>query len=124
MLDDDDEEGYTPQLALQGVLNRAEGRRLVLGNNPAELRKAVDSKAEPDLARARELFAAKKADEAQRLLRKLVRKPGSAGNGLLKLHVAQLLCEQGRGKAAVELLDPAPARYRRTRVITTSSAWR
>jgi hypothetical protein len=55
---------------------------------------------------AQELFAQKKPDEGQQLLLDLVKRPKHTANQVLKLHAAKLLCENGRGKAAVPLLDP------------------
>jgi tetratricopeptide (TPR) repeat protein len=90
--------------SLAEVLYRAEGRPLVLSNDPAAARAALDKLVDADLARGNALLKGGKGDEADRVLLGLTKR--HAGNHFLTVQVAALLHEHGRTKALADLLQP------------------
>jgi hypothetical protein len=93
-----------PARSLAEVLFRAEGRALVLSNDPALAKKALDKLVDPDLARGTDLLKQNKGDEADRALLEMAKR--HEGNHYLIVHVGALLHEHGRKKALAELLQP------------------
>jgi tetratricopeptide (TPR) repeat protein len=102
----DEEESGGPTSWLGDALVRARGRTLLLTNDPAAAKEALKELADPDLARARDLFEDKKGAEADRLLLDLVGRKKHADNAYLVLHVGKLLYEHGRLDALRKLLEP------------------
>jgi tetratricopeptide (TPR) repeat protein len=91
--------------SLAEVLYRAEGRPLVLSQEPGTAKKALDDLVDGDLARGTELLKAGKGDEGERVLREMTKR--QAGNYYLAVRVGALLYGHGRTKALAELLKPA-----------------
>jgi tetratricopeptide (TPR) repeat protein len=89
---------------LAEVLYRAAGRPIVLSNDPAEAKIALDKLVDPDLARGTALLKEGKGDEADRVLLDLMKR--HAGNHHLAVQVGTLLHQHGRGKALKALLKP------------------
>jgi tetratricopeptide (TPR) repeat protein len=90
--------------SLAEALYRAEGRPLVLSNDPAAARAALDKLVDPDLARGTDLLKGGKGDEADGVLLGMTKR--HAGNYYLTVRVATLLQEHGRTKALADLLRP------------------
>jgi tetratricopeptide (TPR) repeat protein len=91
---------------LGDALVRAQGRTLLLTNDPAAAKEALKELADSDLSRARDLFEDNKAAEADKLLLDLVGRKKHADNAYLVLHVGKLLYEHGRLDALRKLLEP------------------
>jgi len=91
--------GAPPSLA--EVLFRAEGRPLILSNDPAAAREALDKRIDPDLARGTVLL---QNDKGDRVLLDLMNR--HAGNYFLMRQVGLLLQQYGRSKALAVLLKP------------------
>jgi tetratricopeptide (TPR) repeat protein len=90
--------------SLAEALFRAEGRVLVLSNDPAVAKKALDKLVDPDLARGTDLLKQNKGDEADRVLLEMAKRHDR--NYYLMVHVGTLFHEHGRKKALAELLQP------------------
>jgi Tol biopolymer transport system component len=104
---EDDEEDAGPPLAwMRDALVRAQGRTLLLTNDPASAKDALAELGDPDLARATELLNQKNGAEADRLLLDLVGRPKVAHNDYLVLFVGKRLYEHGRFDALRRLLEP------------------
>lgn len=73
------------------VVARAEGRRLVLTNAAAPDKELLQDLTNPDLARGVELLRAGKAEEGERVLRKLLERGPHRANRFLALHIGRLL---------------------------------
>jgi hypothetical protein len=86
-------------------LRQAEGRPLVLANDPAAGQAAVAALSDPDLARATELWQQNKTDEAETMLLKMVEKERHKKNRRLVLVVGQLLYEHNRKLALQRLME-------------------
>jgi Tol biopolymer transport system component len=104
--EDDEEEPRYPTTWLEDALIRAQGRTLLLTNDPAATREALKELADPDLARSTELYENKKGAEADRLLLDLVGRKKHARNDYLVVCVGRLLYEHGRLDALRRLLEP------------------
>ncbi len=107
---DDDEEDIPGNAwpSLEVLLQRLEGRTLVLVNDPARGREAVAAKVDPDLARAGDLLDQGKGEEGEELLLSLIERGGHARNWALTLQVGELLHRHDR-KAALRRLLERPA---------------
>jgi hypothetical protein len=90
--------------SLAEVLYRAEGRPVVLSDDAAAARQALDKLTDPELARATDLLKQGKGAEADRILIDVAKR--HPGNHALIVHVGTLLQEHGRTKALVELCRP------------------
>jgi hypothetical protein len=90
--------------ALAEVLYRAMGRPVVLTNDPAGAKEALDKLVDPDLARGSGLLNEGKGDEADRVLLAMVKR--HPDNHYLVVHVGLLLQQRGHTKALVTLLKP------------------
>jgi hypothetical protein len=97
----DKEDG--PQ-SLAEVLYRAEGRPLVLCDDPTAANEALAKLIDPDLARGTDLLKQNQGDEADRVLLEMMKR--HENNYYLILHVGTLLREHGRKKALADLLQP------------------
>ncbi len=92
------------EASLAEVLFRAEGRPLLLSNDPAAVKVALEKQVDPDLARGTILLQNDKGDEADRVLLDLMKR--HSGNHYLVRQVGTLLQQHGRGKALADLLQP------------------
>jgi tetratricopeptide (TPR) repeat protein len=81
---------------VKDALIRAEGRVVVLANDPAVGKAVVEKVADEALERAVKLFAEKKNDEAERVLLQMMKEKHHESNRYLALHVGRLLFEQKR----------------------------
>jgi tetratricopeptide (TPR) repeat protein len=95
---------FDPARSAAEALFRAEGRPIVLSNDPALAKEALAKLADPDLARGTDLLKQNKGDEADRVLLGMTKR--HAGNYYLIVHVGTLLQEYGRTKALAELVKP------------------
>ena len=77
---------------------------MILTNDPVVAKEALDKRIDPDLARATVLLQNNKGDEADDLLRGLVKRHG--GNQYLIRQVGALLQQHRRGRALAELMKP------------------
>ncbi len=96
----------SPQ-SLAEVLYRAEGRDIVLCNDPAAANEALAKRVDPDRARGSALLQRGNDDEADRVLLALVKR--HEGNQYLAVEVGTLLYRHGRTKALAELIKPLRA---------------
>lgn len=101
--------GYGTLYWFREALVRADGRPLILANDPAEARRALDSLTDPDLARAAGLFAKKEPAAAEKLALAMLEKKQHERNHVLTLHVAKLLYDHQRFEAMRRLLDAGDA---------------
>jgi tetratricopeptide (TPR) repeat protein len=92
-------------MPLEALLASALGRPLVLANDPAVGRAAVAALTDPDLARGADLFRQKKGDEAERVLRDLLKQKRHERNSYLALEVGKLLYDNGRKESLRRLLE-------------------
>jgi tetratricopeptide (TPR) repeat protein len=104
------EPGKARYPALQAMLDRAEGRALLLVNDAASGREAAAALVDPDLERATKLLNDGKAEEGEKVLLALVEREAHQRNRYLKAHVGMLLYEYGRKDALRRLLDSATER--------------
>jgi Tol biopolymer transport system component/tetratricopeptide (TPR) repeat protein len=105
--DDEDDDGDQPyRYWFLPALQHAQGRPLVLANDPAEGKKAVRELTDPDLARGIELLQQNKAEEAERLLLSMFVQKKHEKNGLLALQVGKVLYEHKRHEALRQLMEP------------------
>jgi hypothetical protein len=96
---------FRPGTSLAEVLYRAEGRPLVLGNDAAAAKAALDRLIDPDLTRGTDLLNQGKGDEADGVLLGMVKR--HEDNYFLVVHVGSLLQQHGRAQALAALLQPA-----------------
>jgi hypothetical protein len=111
--DGDDEGSSSGWSWVKDALIRAEGRVVVLANDPAAGRAAADKLADEALERATKLFGDKKENEAERVLLKMMKEKKHETNRYLTLHVGRLLFEHKRfealrGLMEKQLLEPPP----------------
>jgi hypothetical protein len=102
---DDDDDDSVSALWMTNALVKAEGRPLVLANSPAAGKEGLQALADPDLARAADLFRQNKGDEAEGVLLTMARQKKHEGNTYLVLATGKLLHEQKRLKALRKLLE-------------------
>jgi tetratricopeptide (TPR) repeat protein len=100
----DKPEKDAPPHSLREVLYRAEGRPIVLSNDPAAAKEALDKLVDPDRARADELLAQRKREESGRLLLALAAR--HADNQYLTIDVGTALYRGGNAKLLPELVKP------------------
>jgi hypothetical protein len=105
-VEEDEEEPGVPATWLRDALVRAQGRTVLLTNDPAAAKEALKELADSDLGRAAGLYEDKKDAEADRLLLDLVGRKKYADNAYLVLHVGKVLYEHGRLDALRKLLEP------------------
>jgi tetratricopeptide (TPR) repeat protein len=102
--DDDDDDGrHEAAASLEWLLYQAEGRPLVLTNDPGAAQAAVAKLVDPDLARGRELFEKDQSPEAERVLEAMLKREKHKANFHLALWVGKLLYEYKRFQAVERL---------------------
>ena len=89
--------------SLGEVLDQARGRTLILTNDPAAAREAVDRLVDPNLARGMSLLAQNKGDEADKVLLEVVKLHEK--NWRLAFQVARALQDHGRTAGLDALAD-------------------
>ncbi len=95
--------GEAPR-SLAEVLYLAAGRPVVLSNDPAGAKAALEKLTDPDLARGAGLLAQGQGQEADRVLLEMVKR--HPDNHYLVVRVGSLLQQHGRTKALAALLKP------------------
>jgi tetratricopeptide (TPR) repeat protein len=103
--DDDDDEPAPVAMTLEALVQRLEGRALILVNDPAKGREAVAQRVDPDLARGADLLKQGKSEEGEQVLLGLCDREGHARNGALTFQAGKLLHEHGRKTALLRLLE-------------------
>jgi len=115
-LDDDDANALAWGQSLRSLLHRAQGRPLLLCNDPAAARKLMEARVSPELARGAELLQKGQAEEGEKALVALAEAEGNRDNLYLSVAIGKLLYAQGRlamvrrlmeKQAAREVCDPA-----------------
>jgi tetratricopeptide (TPR) repeat protein len=104
-----EEDEVDPEAAawtVEGAVQLALGRPVLLTNDPDAAKEAVAALAHPDLERAGKLFKDGQGDEAERLVVNLLKEEPHAKNTYLALHVGRLLFEQQRYAALRRLMEP------------------
>jgi tetratricopeptide (TPR) repeat protein len=103
--DDIDDEENAPRYfsRLCDQVRNAAGRKLILTNDSAAARAAIDALTDPDLAKGAEFL--RTGQNADALLKELVKK--NPGNHFLAIHVARLLLDNDRRGAAADILGGA-----------------
>jgi Tol biopolymer transport system component len=102
--DDDDDTGLAYPWSLAVIVQHAEGRTLLLTNDPASAQKALKSLADPELAKGADLLKDRKtAAEAEKVLLGVVTRHEQ--NYRLALHVGKLLYEHRRLTALNKLMQ-------------------
>jgi tetratricopeptide (TPR) repeat protein len=91
--DDEDSGGWS---TIDHVLREAEGRPLVLTNDPAAARASIAKDADADLEAGRKLLKDGKGKEAEAVLVVMLDRPAHRDNLALLLQVCQLLHDAGR----------------------------
>jgi hypothetical protein len=86
-------------------LKQAQGRPLILANDPASARAAVAALADPDLERGTKLLKENKGEEAEAVLLAMLKKPRHAANRYLVLQVAAQFYEHRRLSALHQLME-------------------
>jgi hypothetical protein len=94
-----------PGPTLAELLRQAQGRPLVLTNDPEAGLAVAQSWADPSLARGADLLQQGKGDEADGVLLALVAQERHEKNANLALHVGKLLLEHKRKAAVVKLME-------------------
>ncbi|HZT80129.1 MAG TPA: hypothetical protein VFA26_07905 [Gemmataceae bacterium] len=106
--DPEDEDDDLPPVALRNWLFAAEGRPLVLTNDPDGAKATLAELADPALAQAEQLLKGKQnLEKADELLLELMQQPRHRANRHLLLHVGRLLAEHQRWAALRRLMEPA-----------------
>jgi hypothetical protein len=91
---------------LLALLRQAQGRKIVLANDPAEGRKAVQPLTDHDWVRGIDLLQQNKAEEGERLLLHLVGRKALANNRFLAVRGAEELAKHKRWEALRQLMEP------------------
>jgi len=102
---DRDEDDARTWFTIDGALRQAEGRPLVLTNDPAAAREAIAKEVDPDLDRARQLLKDGKNKEAEALLLAMLGREPHRDNLYLMLQVCQMLYEQHRPAAIRRVVE-------------------
>jgi tetratricopeptide (TPR) repeat protein len=97
-----------PAMSLTTALRQADGRSLVLANDPAAGQAAVAALAVPELDQAAALFKDGKVDEAEALLVKLLGDEQHRRNVRLTLQAGKLLYEHGCKEVLRKLMEQKP----------------
>lgn len=87
---------------LESVVQAAEGRTVILSNDPSACQEVLNGLTDPNLARAMSLFQAKQEEEAEQLLLQLVQ--AHPKNYHLALQVGRLLFEHNRFPRLLQLM--------------------
>ncbi len=103
--DDDDDEPTSPRHWLRQVLVAADGRTVILSNDPAEGQKAAQALVDPDLDRVAKLFEQGKPQEAEKRLLEMLTRKKYEKNSYLALHVGKVLYDNKRFEACRQLLE-------------------
>jgi hypothetical protein len=89
---------------LEFALRQAQGRPIMLVNDPATGRKLLDERRDPRLDQANDAFRQDRPEEADRLLLEMMQAPRHARNTYLLLKMGKLLYEHDRRSALRQLM--------------------